>query len=236
VVRGNPSRPRLGQTYSGYQFNDVVDSSHSGVVYRVRNLAENRFKHLRVLAKAMREDHERGERFFLEAKVWARLTHRGILSFSDATRLEEQFVVMPEVTAGATLADCLDFGPLPVPAELDTVVLKALAKNPSCRFQSAVNFREALLVPVMLPASDQPEGSREVDPLFAAPASVREAASMHVAMLTPAEPEAMATNREAAGVTQPERSLPEVNIEARQLTLLSLGFVAMVTKVMLVTR
>ena len=118
----------LGQTYGGYQFIDVVESSRTEVIYRVRNLAENRFELLRVLPKALQEDPERVERFFQEAKVRARLTHRNIVSFYNATLLEGQFVMTTEVAEGRTLADRLELGPMTVEAaaEFAIQVLDAL--------------------------------------------------------------------------------------------------------------
>jgi serine/threonine-protein kinase len=119
----------LGHTYGDYQFIDVVESSRSGVVYRVRNLAENRFELLRVLPKALQEDPERVERFLREAKVRARLNHSNIVTFYYATVLEGQFVMTTEVVEGRTLADRLELGPLAIEAAVESAiqVLSALS-------------------------------------------------------------------------------------------------------------
>jgi serine/threonine protein kinase len=118
----------LGRTYGGYQFIDVMESSRTGVTYRVRNLAESRFEMLRLLPKTVQDDPERVERFFREAKLRGRLSHQNIVSFYKATSVEGQFVMTTEAIEGRTLAERLELGAMPAEnaAEIGIQLLRAL--------------------------------------------------------------------------------------------------------------
>jgi serine/threonine-protein kinase len=131
---------QLGKTYGDYQFIDVLESSRFGVVYRVRNLAENRFEMLRELPASLREDPERVERFLREAKLRARLTHRNIVALYRTGVLEGQYMMTTEAVEGRTLAERLELGPMEASEAVETAIqaLDAL----SCAHERGVMHRE----------------------------------------------------------------------------------------------
>ena len=52
----------IGKTAGGYEFLDVLDSTKTGVAYKVRNLKFGRVEMLRILPRNLQEDQERVER------------------------------------------------------------------------------------------------------------------------------------------------------------------------------
>ena len=112
----------IGQTAGDYEFLDVLESSKSGVTYKVRNVLAERFEALKVLPKNLQDDQERVERFLREIKVHARLTHPNIVAFYNAGMVDRQLVMTTELIDGMTLAQRLDSGPLPIPEALDYIV------------------------------------------------------------------------------------------------------------------
>src|SRR5713226_8865345 len=123
-----PIKP--GQTMGDYEVIDLLESSRTGVTYKVRNILAQRFEALRVLPKTLQDDQEKVTRFLREAKVHARISHPNIVSFYLATHLGGQLVMTTELVEGTTLAQRLELGPLPVAEALHYVsqLLSALAQ------------------------------------------------------------------------------------------------------------
>jgi serine/threonine-protein kinase len=115
-----------GQTLGDYEVIDVVESSKSGVTYKIRNVLLQRFEALRVLPKAFQDDQEKVTRFLREAKVHARINHPNVVSFYHAAQLEGQLVMTTELVEGTTLAQRLELGPVPL-AEALSIFSQILA-------------------------------------------------------------------------------------------------------------
>lgn len=120
---------QAGQKVGDYQVIDLLESSSTGVVFKVRNVLTQRFEALRVLPRTLQDDPEKETRFLREAKVHARINHPNIVSFYHAAHLAGQLVMTTELVEGRTLAECLEAGPLPVEQALAyaSQVLSALA-------------------------------------------------------------------------------------------------------------
>ena len=105
----------IGKTAGGYEFLDILDSTKTGVAYKVRNLKFGRVEMLRILPRNLQDDQERVERFLREVKVHARLSHPNIITFYNATEIDGQLVMTMELVEGTSLAWRLELGPLPYP-------------------------------------------------------------------------------------------------------------------------
>lgn len=129
----------IGNTYSGYEFLDIVKRSKTEIAYRVRNTLTNRIELLRVLAHdILLEDQQQVERFMREMKLHASLVHPNIVTFCDALELERQLVLITELVEGSTLADRLAMGPLPWREAL-AITRQALAGLASAHAQGIVH-------------------------------------------------------------------------------------------------
>jgi serine/threonine protein kinase len=122
-----PMKP--GQLVGDYEVIDLLENSHEGVTYKVRNVLVQRFEVLRILPRTLQDDPEKVTRFLREAKVHARMSHPNIVSFYHATQLDGQLVMTTELVEGTTLAQRREAGPLPLAEALNYVsqVLSALA-------------------------------------------------------------------------------------------------------------
>src|SRR5579864_491252 len=118
-----------GQMVGDYEVIDLLENSHEGVTYKVRNVLVQRFEVLRILPKTLQDDPEKVTRFLREAKVHARMSHPNIVSFYHATQLDGQLVMTTELVEGTALAERRESGPLPLAEALSYVsqVLSALA-------------------------------------------------------------------------------------------------------------
>jgi serine/threonine-protein kinase len=105
-------RFEVGQQAGDYEFLEVVESSTTGVTYRVRNTLADRQELLKVLSRDLQEDSECVERFLREAKIHARLHHPNIAAFYNATRVEDQLVMTSELVEGTSLAQRIASGSL----------------------------------------------------------------------------------------------------------------------------
>jgi serine/threonine protein kinase len=131
---------KIGQTIGQYEFIDVLDSSKTGVTYKIRNTLANRFEALKVLAASLQNDQESVNRFLREMQVRARMAHPNIVAFYNAIPLQGQFVMTTELIEGVTFADRLELGRIPIPEALDYIcqVLDAL----SCAHGQGVIHRD----------------------------------------------------------------------------------------------
>ncbi len=108
-----------GQMIGDYEVIDLIESSKTGVTYKVRNVLLQRFEALRVLPKSFQDDQDKVTRFLREAKAHARMNHPNVVSFYHATQLEGQLVMTTELVEGTTLERRLELGALPLDDALD---------------------------------------------------------------------------------------------------------------------
>jgi len=116
---------KLGETYSGYRFLDVLKRSRNGIEYWVQNTCAQRLEVLRMLPQGAQNDREQIERFLREMRVRAQLVHPNIVTLFSAFELERQLVMTTELVEGTTLAERLTLGPLPL-AEATGLIRQAL--------------------------------------------------------------------------------------------------------------
>src|SRR5262249_49962433 len=102
----------IGQVVGQYEFIDVLDSSRTGITYKVRNNQANRFEALKALPPALHNDQEAVERFLRETHVRARMSHPNLVNLCDAGSLDGQLVMLMEMVEASSLADRLDLGPM----------------------------------------------------------------------------------------------------------------------------
>jgi len=120
---------QLGNTYSGYEFLDVIKGTRNGIEFRVRNTRINRLEALRALAARVQDDPDQSSRFLREMHVHAGLLHPNIVTMFSAMELESQVVMTKELVEGPTLAEKMHSGPLGWPEAVALVrqVLSALS-------------------------------------------------------------------------------------------------------------
>ena len=109
-----PMKFEIGQTVGGYEFLAVLDTSETGVTYKVRNVLVKRLEALKVLPKELQEDQKRIDRFLREVNIRARLSHPNIVSFYNAMPLEDQLVMTTELVEGSTIAQLAKLDPMPI--------------------------------------------------------------------------------------------------------------------------
>ena len=101
-----------GQQIGDYEILDYLERSKKGIVFRVRNLAEQRCEAMRLLPDSLAADAVELERFVREIKVHERLSHPNIVKFYHATQLDGHPVMTTEVVEGVPLEQRLELGPL----------------------------------------------------------------------------------------------------------------------------
>jgi serine/threonine protein kinase len=116
-----PMKFEIGQTAGGYEFLAVLDTSESGVTYKVRNVLVRRLETLKVLPKELQEDQQRVDRFLREVNIRARLSHPNIVSFYNAMSLDDQLVMTTELVEGSTVAQLAKLGPFPIKDAADYI-------------------------------------------------------------------------------------------------------------------
>ena len=116
-----PMRFEIGETVSGYEFLAVLDTSETGVTYKVRNVLVKRLEVLKVLPKELQEDQKRIDRFLREVNIRARLSHPNIVSFYNAMPLEDQLVMTTELVEGSSIRQLAKLGPMPLQDAADYI-------------------------------------------------------------------------------------------------------------------
>src|SRR5262245_47979231 len=104
----------LGQTYSGYQFLEHLESCQNAVSYRVRNTFAERQELLKVVAPFARDDRETAEAFLREARILARVSHPHIVGFYTAQPIDGRMAMTIEWSEFEALSTRLRTGPLPL--------------------------------------------------------------------------------------------------------------------------
>jgi serine/threonine-protein kinase len=109
----------IGKVAHGYEFLEKIQSTGSGITYRVRNQIADRLETLKVLSREIQKDRERVERFMREVKIHARLTHPHIAAFYNAFEIDGEIVMTVETLEGQSLAELMSAGPIPLMQALD---------------------------------------------------------------------------------------------------------------------
>jgi serine/threonine-protein kinase len=86
----------VGSIVEGYEFIDVVESSRTGVAYKVRNLKEDRTELLRVLSKALQTTPSTSNGSCVRAVSTRELLHPNIVTFYGAFLLAGEPVMTTE--------------------------------------------------------------------------------------------------------------------------------------------
>ena len=107
------SLPR-GTKLGDYEIIGPLGAGSMGEVYRARDLRLNRDVAIKVLPKLVSAEHERLQRFEIEAKAAAALSHPNILSIFQMGTHEGVPYLVSEFLEGKTLAEGLRRGPLPL--------------------------------------------------------------------------------------------------------------------------
>jgi serine/threonine protein kinase len=114
--------PLLGQEIDGYRILDVLGQGGMGIVYKVKNLALDRFEALKVITPSLVRDAQFLRRFQQEAQTLARIHHANIVTIYTLRESELGHYLTMEFVEGETLADILiEQGPLSWQAMLPLV-------------------------------------------------------------------------------------------------------------------
>jgi WD40 repeat protein len=107
-----------GTRLGPYQITALLGEGGMGEVYRARDTRLEREVAIKVLPAAFTEDHERLARFEREARLLAQLQHPNIASIYGIEESDDTRALVMELVEGATLAERLESGPLPLEESL----------------------------------------------------------------------------------------------------------------------
>ena len=108
-----------GTRFGPYEITAPLDAGGMGEIYRARDTELGRDVAIKVLPAAFASDAARVARFEQEAKILASLNHARIAQIYGLARIEGVAALAMELVEGATLAQRLAHGPLPVEEALD---------------------------------------------------------------------------------------------------------------------
>jgi Flp pilus assembly protein TadD len=111
-----------GRTISHYRLVEELGSSGRGVVYRAEDVRLGRHVAIRLLPRDLADDPEVLARFEREARLASSLSHPHICTVHDVDEANGQLFMVMELCAGATVADLVAHGPLPVDDALQVAV------------------------------------------------------------------------------------------------------------------
>jgi Tol biopolymer transport system component len=105
---------RVGTRFGAYEVSNSLGSGGMGEVYRARDTNLKRDVALKTLPPAVANDADRLARFQREAEVLASLNHPNIAHIYGLERSEGTTALAMEMIDGATLADRISQGPIPL--------------------------------------------------------------------------------------------------------------------------
>ncbi len=117
----------IGQTLSHYKITDKLGEGGMGEVYRATDTKLNRDVALKVLPEAFAADRERMARFSREAQVLASLNHPNIASIYGLEDSDDKHDLVLELVEGATLAERIQVGAIPLEESLKIALQMAEA-------------------------------------------------------------------------------------------------------------
>ena len=108
----------IGQTIAHYTITEKIGQGGMGEVYRATDTKLNRDVALKVLPEAFASDQQRMARFSREAQVLASLNPPNIASIYGLEESEGKQAIVLELVEGATLAERIQKGPIPLEESL----------------------------------------------------------------------------------------------------------------------
>lgn len=105
-----------GKKVRDYIFEERIGEGGMGEVWRAQHTILERPVAIKVLARHLEADPEFGERFLLEARAHAQLSHPRIVGVSDFFAEDGQYFLIMPLMSGKTLADRLHDAQGPLPA------------------------------------------------------------------------------------------------------------------------
>src|SRR5215475_2122444 len=109
----------IGAQFGSHEIISLLGKGGMGEVYRARDLKLKRDVAIKILPDEFSHDADRGGRFQREAEVLASLNHPNIAAIHDLQELNGCRYLVLELVEGATLADRLKHGALPVEEALN---------------------------------------------------------------------------------------------------------------------
>ncbi len=115
----------VGKSLSHYKILEELGRGGMGVVYRAKDTKLDRIVALKFLPDALGRDDSSRERFMVEAKASARLTHANICTIHEVSEHEGQMFMVMECIEGITLKERLQDGAIPVEIAISYAVQSA---------------------------------------------------------------------------------------------------------------
>src|ERR1700739_148319 len=119
---------QAGQRLGPYEILSAIGAGGMGEVYRAHDGRLNRDVALKVLPEIFATDPDRMSRFEREAPVLGVLSHPNIAAIHGREEFNSSRAAVMEVVSGATLADRIAKGPIPLD---EALVLAFMGNNPS---------------------------------------------------------------------------------------------------------
>src|SRR5215831_4766295 len=104
----------IGKQVAQYLIEGDLGAGGMGEVYQARDTRLGRSVALKMLPEMFARDPERVARFDREAKVLASLNHANIAALHGFEQADGKSFLVMELVEGATLADRIERGPIPV--------------------------------------------------------------------------------------------------------------------------
>src|ERR1700750_3104240 len=104
-----------------YEILDELGSVGMGRLWRVRNVITDRIEAMKVLLPDLAGRQELAARFQREIKLMASLDHPNIAALGTAFTADNQLYMVMEYVEGATVAEKLEHGAIPVPDALNYI-------------------------------------------------------------------------------------------------------------------
>jgi len=114
---------RIGATFAErYRIVDELGRGGMGVVYKAEDLRLERMVALKFLPPELTQDEEAKERFVLEARAAAAISHPNICTIHEIDEFEGQTYIAMEFVDGQSLRDLTKKGTIPVAETLDLAI------------------------------------------------------------------------------------------------------------------